>query len=323
MRKAGIVHCVIVGALMSVFAAGAAAQAIEQDADNNYPKAQPLERGVDGTMRVTGVIGVSEFYLPPIEDVDLYSFYAREGDVLEIDIDGGIKSNTMFGAPRSVDTFLTILGPEAAYPVLRQASTCLAGVDLGSVSALDPCILNFRVPADGIYIVAVTGEGTIVLDGGHPYGTTNSNGEYMLIVSGASEMPVAPPPAPPAPPAPLVQVINIDIKPGSRVFAPVNPKSKGNIPVALLSNEGFEPLNVDRNSLTFGATGGENSLRKCAWEGQHVNTDDKLDLVCHFETEKTGFGPDNTEGVLKGTIGGKPFVGYGALKILPAPKKQK
>lgn len=313
MKKIGIVRCMIVGALVSAYAAGAAAQAIPE-VEPNYPDAQPLERGADGTMSVKGVIGVSEFFLPIVDDVDLYSFFANEGDVLQIDIDGGIKSSTMFGAPRSVDTTLTILGPDKdAYPVKREQATCLAGTDPGSVSPLDPCILNFRVEKSGIYIVAVTASPARVFDGGHVDGSAGSNGEYLLIVSGASEF-VA---------ALELKVINIEIKPGSRQFAPINLKSKGSLPVALISSDDFDALKVDRDSLTFGATGEERSLRKCGWEGENVGGDSKLDLVCHFDNQKTGFGSEHTEGILKGTIDGKAFEGRGVLKVLLGSKKQK
>ncbi len=335
MKRTSAIRSVILGALLAAYGASAAAQAIDEF-EPNYPDAQRLVRGADGTMSVKGAIGVREFWAAPVQDVDLYSFYAHEGDVLTFDIDGGIKSSTMFGAPRSVNTMLTVLGPSPEFVVQRQALTCLAGVYGASISMEDPCILNFRAEKSGIYVVAVTGEPVSVIDGGNVVGDMPStNGEYLLIVTGASDMPAPVPPAPPAPPAPAPTtspvaptppaplVINIDIKPGSRLFAPINPKSKGNIPVALLSNANFNALEVDRGSLTFGATGNEDSFRKCAWEGKDVNGDLMLDLVCHFETEMTGFKPQHGDGVLKGTIGGRPFEGSGALKILPAPKKQK
>lgn len=101
-------------------------------------------------------------------------------------------------------------------------------------------------------------------------------------------------------------------------------KSKGNIPVALLSKDGFDALKVDRGSLTFGAKGNENSLRNCAWEGEYVNANDKLrDLVCHFDRQAANFGPEDLEGVLNGTIDGKPFEGRSVLKVLPASQQEK
>lgn len=310
MTKTSAFRCAVLSALLAAYGASAAAQAIEQDADNNYPKAQPLpEPGADGKMRVNGVIGVSEFYLPPIQDVDLYSFYANKGDLLEVDIDGGWKSSCGFFPPRCVDTSLTILGPDkSGYPMKRYQTSCVAGIWGNSVSNKDACILNFTVEESGIYIVAVTGDGTSVLDGGHVTGSTSSNGEYQLIVSGASTS---------------VQQINIEVKPGSREFTPVNPKAKGHFPVALLSSDDFDALKVDTSSLTFGATGDERSVRKCAREGRDVNHDGKLDLVCHFDNEAANFGPDHMEGIAKGTIDGKQFEGHGILKVIPAVKKQK
>jgi len=331
MKKIRGMFWVVAGALLTVYGTAAVAQAIDEIETSSYSDAQPLVRAADGTMSVKGVIGVSEYYLPPVQDVDLYSFFARKDDLLAIDIDNGIKKTdcNVFGPPRCVDTTLTILGPDKdAYPVLRQATACAAGVDMGSMSNKDACILNFLVPADGIYIVAVTADPVVVTDGVNVDTSVmpTSNGEYLLIVTGASEMPAEAPPAPPAPPAPaapLVQPISIAIKPGSYDWAPFNPKSKGNLPVALLSSDGFDALKVDRDSLTFGATGDEDSFRKCNWGGQYVNKDDKLDLVCHFDSQASGFGPENTEGILKGTIGGNPFEGHGVLRVLPVPKKQK
>jgi hypothetical protein len=305
---------------MSVFAAGAAAQAVQeclpppQGDDCNYPDAQPLERGADGTYAVKGVIGVTEFYLPAVQDVDLYSFFASRGDLLAIDIDGGIKKDgkcDTFMPPRCVDTTLAILGPDKeGYPVQREQASCLAGMDSGSISTKDACILNFLVPTDGIYIVAVTADPVRVFSGGHTNESTvtaGTNGEYLLIVSGASA---------------AKQVINIDIKPRSRAFARLDLKSNGTIPVALLSNDKVDALKVDKDSLTFGAKGDEGSLRNCAWEGEYVNDDDKLDLVCHFNIQAAGFGPEDVEGVLNGTIDGKPLEGRGTLKVLPAPEEE-
>lgn len=305
MKRIRGILWVVASALLALYGASAAAQAIEQDKDGNYPKAQPLVRGADGTMSVKGVIGVSQLWETAENDVDLYSFYALAGKVLTIDIDGGMKSSTLLG--RSVDTSLTLLGPGPNYPVLRQALTCLSGADAGSISAKDACILNFTAPAEGVYIVAVTGAPALVYDGGRIDwgGATSSNGSYTLIVTGALEIP-------------SLVYINIEIKPGSRMFAP--PQAKGNIAVALLSSGDFDALKADQGSLTFGATGDEQSLKKCAPEGRDVNGDGRLDLVCHFDIEMAKFGPDHLEGVLKGMIGEKHFEGGGPLKIVPAKK---
>jgi uncharacterized repeat protein (TIGR01451 family) len=109
----------------------------------------------------------------------------------------------------------------------------------------------------------------------------------------------------------------IDIKPGSYPNS-INPKSKGNIPVAILSSATFDaPSQVEKTSLTFGRTGDEQSLAFCNPNGEDVNGDGLLDLICHFETQKTGFQSGDTQGVLKGkTVDGTPIKGTDSVKIV-------
>jgi hypothetical protein len=94
----------------------------------------------------------------------------------------------------------------------------------------------------------------------------------------------------------------IDTKPGGLANT-INTKSKGKIPVVILSTADFNaPVLVvaDRNSLTFGRTGNERSLAFCD-EGSHdVNGDGLPDLTCHFMTELTGFQDGDTFGILNG-----------------------
>lgn len=57
--------------------------------------------------------------------------------------------------------------------------------------------------------------------------------------------------------------VAIDIKPGSDPNSIDSQDEKGVIPVAILSNDTFNaPSQVDRESLTFGRTGDENSLQR-------------------------------------------------------------
>jgi len=310
MKKLGGMRLVIAGALLAAYGAGAAAQGV-QEQEPNYNVAQPVD--ANGKVVINGVIGV--MFGAAMPDQDLFSFYANEGDLLDIDIDNGVK----FGAGRTIRTVLNVLGPAPQYRLERQAAKMseLSAVDEGSVSIFDPYIEKFRAPRSGIYVVGVTAFEQTLVDGGGTSGFGTQNGDYTLIISGATAMPSAP----------LVQQINIRVKPGSGEFAPINLKSKGVIPVALLSSRelpsspGFDALKVDRDSLTFGALGNEASLKKCAWEGEYVDDDKQLDLVCHFDTQAAKFGSEDLEGVLKGTVDGKPFEGRGALKVLV--KKQK
>jgi hypothetical protein len=110
--------------------------------------------------------------------------------------------------------------------------------------------------------------------------------------------------------------VAIDIKPGDPVN-PVNPKSKGNIPVAILSSNGFiATVQVDIATLTFGRTGSEASLVRC--NVRNANADVRLDLVCHFDTQKMGLKKGDTKAVLKGkTLDGRAFEASDSVKIVP------
>ena len=112
--------------------------------------------------------------------------------------------------------------------------------------------------------------------------------------------------------------ISIDIHPGSDPN-PVNPKSRGTIPVAILSSSTFDAFaSVDKTSLTFGRTGNENSLAFCNGSPSNVNGDAFTDLMCHFDTQKTGFQSGDTTGKLKGkTVSGTPIEGSDSVRIVP------
>ena len=58
-------------------------------------------------------------------------------------------------------------------------------------------------------------------------------------------------------------------------------------------------------------------MRFCSPTPQDANGDSLLDLICHCETEQTGFQPGDTQGVLKGkTVGNLPFIGTDSVRIL-------
>jgi hypothetical protein len=123
---------------------------------------------------------------------------------------------------------------------------------------------------------------------------------------------------------PPVVEVTIDIKPGSFPNS-INPKSKGKIPVAILSSPDCDaPSDVDQASLTFGRTGDEESLAFCSPSPKDVNDDGLYDLVCHFYTQHTGFECGDTEGILKGQTGaagsGQPIEGTDSVNIVPKGK---
>ncbi|MBI2094178.1 MAG: hypothetical protein HYT88_05575 [Candidatus Omnitrophica bacterium] len=110
--------------------------------------------------------------------------------------------------------------------------------------------------------------------------------------------------------------VPIDIKPGS-LENPINPKSPGKIPVAILSTNRFKaPEVVKQSTLTFGRLGTEQSLVFC--KPEDVNADGRLDLVCHFESQRTAFQTGDTQGILEGlTISGIPLKGADSIRIVP------
>jgi hypothetical protein len=80
---------------------------------------------------------------------------------------------------------------------------------------------------------------------------------------------------------------------------------------------GFDPVKqLGGAHLTFGRTGGEQSLDSCTQGGAN--------LVCQFKTAQTGFRPGDTFGILwvrevtpEGQEIGINFEGRGALQIVP------
>lgn len=116
--------------------------------------------------------------------------------------------------------------------------------------------------------------------------------------------------------AQVAVTVAIDIKPGS-VDNPVNTKSKGKIPVAILSSATFDaPALVDTATLTFGRTGDEDSFSHCGG-AEDVNGDTLPDLVCHFSTQAAAFATGDTVGILKGSaIDGSTFQGSDVVFIV-------
>jgi hypothetical protein len=289
-------------ALAALAAAPNLAQAVSES-ESNHPVglAQSLEivAGPSGTggAQLDGVVGALSG--PAIADLDFFTFSGREGDVVTLDIDGGM------GGLRNVDTIVAVFGPAPQYAVLRMNDDATLPLDSGSISRLDSRIDNFRLPTTGTYTVGVSSYPRRFANGGSVTPNTlgsNANGDYSLLVTGVS--------------LPLLQ-INIEIKPGSGEVAPINPKSRGKIPVALLGASDFVVSEVDADSVTFGHSGDEKSLAKCG-EPTDVNGDAFPDLVCHFENQAAAWAPTDDEGILKGELGsGVKFEGRGWLKVVP------
>ena len=298
--------------LAASMASGAAFAIVEIEDNNTIATAQRLVIS-GGSVEVNGILGNGSL---GANDVDFYSFTGTAGDMVTIDIDGGMKSDGS-----GVDTYIAIFRPDSTILLANDDGGIL---DLGSVSTLDS-FMTVRLQTTGTYTVGVTSSAhPFLVTGGGGVGSSGFNmnltGSYTLVISGVSD-PVQPAPAPaPAPAA--VQQINIEIKPGVPEQPPINPKSKGSIPVALLSHSGFDARGVDTQSLTFGRSGNEHSLLRCFKEYRDVNGDGLPDLLCHFDNQMTEFDPSDAAGKIKGRMAaGGQFEGQGYLKVVPVKRK--
>lgn len=265
----------------------------EQEDNHPIQSAQTLTV-TSSVMDIDAVLG--EVGANRMDDLDFFTFYGNAGDVVTLDIDGG------YGGSQNVDTIIAVF--DANNNVLRMNDD--NSVDEGSISAADSRIDKFTIPASGYYTVGVSNFPRYFKNGGGVYYASYvANGDYSLVISGVS---------------PSMKQMNIDVKPGSDDdWAPINPKSRGKIPVALLSSSSFDAMAVDISTLTFGATGDEDSLSHCNKTGKDVNGDGMLDMLCHFYNQKANFSKDSIEGTLRGrTSKGTVFEGSGVLKVVPA-----
>lgn len=309
-RTSFVLSSIVAAVLLAIGSLASAADVYENESNDTLATAQNLSIPADG-VTVHGIIGALD--QSSTSDVDFYSFHAQAGDNVTFDIDIGI------GGAKNVKTELAVYNSDG-HIVSKPDYTGSTSIDPGSISTNDARIDNFHVNTTGTYIVGVlsfnylnpTLPRLFETNGAVLYnpGTT---GDYELVITGAT-------------PEVTVKQISIEVKPGNDQVTPVNPKSHGKVPVALLSESDFNAMDVDESSLSFGATGDENSLYKCHKNGMDVNDDGLLDKVCLFDTQKAGFSATDVGGTVKGRLlpplgaagtRGTAFEGTGFLKVIP------
>ncbi len=110
----------------------------------------------------------------------------------------------------------------------------------------------------------------------------------------------------------VTRTIDIDIKPGSYPNS-INIKSKGVIPVAILTTDDFDAADVDPETVRFGPT--EAGPVHHALED--VDGDGDIDMILHFKTQETGIAPGDTEASLTvETYNGQKIEGTDSVRVL-------
>lgn len=274
--------------------------AVEMEPNDNLSSAQPLAGA--SSHSIAAMMGQTPRVVH--SDLDFYTFNAKAGDVLDVDIDNGIGGNG------DINSVLAIY--DARGNLLRM-NAYSNGIDAGSTSTLDARIDKFVAPASGTYTVAVSNVPRYFLNGGAVlsyFGTTTpAVGDYTLNISGITV-------------AARTKQINIEVKPGVKDLAPLNPIAKGKVPVAIMGSASFDVSEIKQKSLTFGSSGNEQSLSKCQKVTRDINQDGYADLLCHFENSVAGFRSGDIEGILKGDAQkGVKFEGRALLKVVPSKRK--
>lgn len=94
-----------------------------------------------------------------------------------------------------------------------------------------------------------------------------------------------------------VIIVDIDVKPGSDPNS-INPRSRGVIPVAILTTSDFDATTVDPLSVRFGPSGATETHGRGHIEDIDGDGDD--DMLLHFRTEETGIQCGDTSVSLTG-----------------------
>jgi hypothetical protein len=112
--------------------------------------------------------------------------------------------------------------------------------------------------------------------------------------------------------------VDIKIKPKNDRPNDINLKAGGKIPVAILSSEDFDAMQVDVTTLAFGP----DSAGIVHHQGHivDIDSDGDADLVTHFGISETGISCGDTQATLSGeTFAGEPISGSDVINTVNCP----
>jgi hypothetical protein len=117
------------------------------------------------------------------------------------------------------------------------------------------------------------------------------------------------------------RVVSIDIRPHSEADR-INPRSRGQIRVAILTTGLFDASTVDPKTARFGLNGTEAAPRR--FRLMDVDRDGDRDMVLHFEIDATGVKCGVTSLSLTGqTFSSESIVGSGAITTVGCKRESK
>jgi hypothetical protein len=112
--------------------------------------------------------------------------------------------------------------------------------------------------------------------------------------------------------------VEIDIKPGSDENV-INLKSRGVVPVAVLTTDDFDAGDIDPGSVEF--AGAKPPVRSTLCD---VDDDGDLDMLFHFKTEDLNLDEGDTTATLTcETTGGEQITATDSVRIVPCKNKKK